>query len=306
MAQQFILGAGLIGAELARQLSAAGDQVLIGSRRGTPVAGATAVVVNGSDAHALTEAVRGSETLFICTNPPYHTWAEEWPPIGRAAIAAAKATGAKIVLMGNLYAYGVPDGAMTAQTPFNPHDSKGQIRAELWQSLLSAQEKGDIRAAEVRASDYFGPGSSVNAHLGDRFFGPLLEGKTTQVVGDPSLKHSWAYLPDIAETLIAVAREEDALSRAWVTPHSSHDSRLRIADQVAELSGVQGKVIGIPGWVLRGMGLFNPRMREVAASSYQFTHEFIADSTETEERFGLRATPFEQALHTTLDSIKAL
>ncbi|AJT42799.1 NAD-dependent epimerase/dehydratase family protein [Psychromicrobium lacuslunae] len=305
MAQQFILGAGLIGAELARQLSSAGDQVTVGSRRGTQLAGSKAVVVDGSDGQALSEAVKGAETLFICTNPPYHTWAAEWPPIGRAAIAAARSTGARLVLMGNLYPHGIPSGPMTAQTPFHPEDTKGQIRADLWLEMLHAHERGEIQAAEVRASDYFGPGAGENAHLGDRFFGPLLAGKTAQVVGNPALKHSWAFLPDIARTLVAVARDEDAFGRAWVTPHASHDSRNSIADQVAEISGRRGKLSPIPGWLLRGLGLFNPRMREVAASSYQFTHEFIADSTETESRFDLPATPFEQALVTTLDSIRS-
>lgn len=304
MAQQFILGAGLIGGELAKQLSAAGDQVTVASRRGTEVAGAKAVVVDGSDEKALSEAVKGAETLFICTNPPYQAWATEWPPIGRAAIAAARASGARLVLMGNLYQHGIPQGPMTAQTPVHPADRKGQIRAELWSDMLQAHQRGEILAAEVRASDYFGPGSGENAHLGDRFFGPLLAGRTAQVVGNPGLRHSWAYLPDIAATLATVARHEDAFGRAWLTPHASHDSRTSIADQVAEISGKQGKLSAIPAWMLRGLGLFNPRMREVAASSYQFTHEFIADSSETESRFGLPATSFDQALQTTLKSIE--
>lgn len=307
MAKQFILGAGFIGAELTRQLLAAGNQVVVGTRSGTQLPGASAVTVDASDTEALSQALIGAETLYVCTNPPYHLWAEEWPPIGKAIIAAARSTGAKLIMMGNLYAHGIPSGQMTAQTPFNPEDSKGKIRAELSEAIFAADRRGEIQASEIRASDYFGPGAAGNAHLGEGFFRPVLAGKTAYAVGNPALQHSWAYLPDIARTMITVANNDDALGRPWITPHSSHLDRRSIAALVTELAGIRnkpGNVVGIPPWLLRGIGLFNPRIREVAASSYQFTHEFIADSRETEARFGLTATPFEEALSTTLATIK--
>lgn len=305
MTKQFILGAGLIGAELNRQLLAFGDDVTIGTRSGTELPGAAAVTVDASDPDGVRKAAAGADTIFVCTNPPYPNWAEEWPPIGRAAIAAARATGARLVLMGNLYAHGIPSGPMTATTPFNPADTKGRIRAELSEAIFAAHRRGEIQATEIRASDYFGPGAGGGtAHLGTEFFAPLLAGKTAWAVGNPGLRHSWAYLPDIAATLLAAARTEAAFGRPWITPHSTDLDRNSIADLVAERSGKRGKVTGIPGWLLHGLGRFNPRMREVAASSYQFTHEFIADSSETENLLGLTATPLDRALDTTLASIK--
>lgn len=303
MAKQFILGAGLIGSELSRQLIARGDQVVVGTRSGTQLPGAAAVSVNANDASALTQALTDAETLYICTNPLYELWAEEWPAIGAATIEAAHNSGAKLIMMGNLYAHGIPTEPMTAQTPFAPADTKGQVRADLSEAIFAAHRRGDIKAAEIRASDYFGPAATVNAHLGNGFFEPLLAGKTARVVGNPALKHSWAYIPDIAKTMIAVANRDEALGRPWIAPHASDASRNDIADQVAQIAGRQnnpGKVAGIPQWLLRSIGLINPRMREVAASSYQFRHEFLADSSETERAFGFSATPFTDALEPTL------
>lgn len=304
MAKQLILGAGLIGTELTRQLLASGDDVVVGTRRGTVLPGATAVTVNASDAKEVGKAATGAETIFVCTNPPYPNWAQEWPPIGKAVIAAARDTGARLVLMGNLYAQGIPGGPMTASTPFNPADRKGQIRADLSNAIFAAHQRGEIQATEIRASDYFGPGAGGGtAHLGTEFFAPLLAGKTAWVVGNPGLRHSWAYLPDIAATLLAAARTEAAFGRPWITPHSTDLDRKSIATLVAERSGKQGRVMGIPNWALHGIGTFNARMREVAASSYQFTHEFIADSAETEALLGIEATPLDTALTVTLASI---
>jgi hypothetical protein len=37
--------------------------------------------------------------------------------------------------------------------------AKAQVRAEMWRSAVSAHERGDLRAVEVRASDFIGPNS---------------------------------------------------------------------------------------------------------------------------------------------------
>ncbi len=303
MAHHLVLGTGQIGSHLTGSLTARGDTVTVGSRRGASVPGARALRLDASDAADVTVAAAGADTIFVCTNPPYDKWTEQWPPIGTAIIEAARRTGAKVVLMGNLYGYGPPQGPMTAQTPMAATETKGRVRVQLWQRFLDAHNRGDLRAAEVRASDYFGPGAQETAHLGERFFAPLVASKTAYVVGNPALKHSWAYLPDIARTLAAVAGTETAFGRAWIVPSSSNASRLEIARMVNGQRGSHGKVRQIPPLALRALGLVNGQMREVAASSYQFMTEFIADATETEVRLGVSATDFGAALDTTLAAL---
>jgi hypothetical protein len=53
------------------------------------------------------------------------------------------------------------------------------------------------------------------------------------------------------------------------------------------------------------LGVVNPMMREVAASSYQFRVPFVIDSADTERTLGVSATPFDSALATTVDSYRA-
>lgn len=118
--KSLVLGAGPVGRAVVERLTAIGTPVMVGTRQGTTVPGADAVAVDASDAAALTAAARGVGTIHVCTNPPYHRWATDWPPIVDAVIAAATANGSTVVMAGNLYPYGRPDGTMRADTPERP------------------------------------------------------------------------------------------------------------------------------------------------------------------------------------------
>ncbi|MDY7541022.1 MULTISPECIES: NAD-dependent epimerase/dehydratase family protein [unclassified Cryobacterium] len=304
MTHHLVVGAGLIGRPVAERLAARGDTVTIATRSGSAAAGATPLVLDASDPDAFSAAAAGASTIFLCTNPPYTDWAERWPPIIGAAISAAAASDAALVVMGNLYPYGRPRGAMTEHTPETTTERKGLIRKEGWRRVRAAHEAGQIRAVEVRASDYFGPGATGTAHLGEDFFGSILASKTARVVGDPALPHSWSYLPDIVSTLIAAADYAGDWGRIWHVPSASA-SRVEIAAELNERYDCTGSVAGYPQWVLRGIGLVNPLMREIYASSYQFTSPFMIDSAETERELGVVATPWLDALTVTADSYRA-
>ena len=301
MNRYLVVGAGLIGRPLAERLAARGDTVTIATRSGSTAVGATSLILDASDPAAFTHAAMDALTIFLCTNPPYTDWAAQWPPIFEAAIAAASATDARIVVMGNLYPYGAPTGAMTEHSPETTTEAKGLIRQAGWAKMRAAHDAGHIRAVEVRASDYFGPGATGTAHLGGSFFTAVLGSKTARVVGKPQLAHSWSYLPDIVSTLIAAADHTGDWGRIWHVP-SSTASRTDLAGQLNAHYGTRGKVSGYPQLLLRSLGVINPMMREVWASSYQFLMPYVIDSTETERELGVAATPWTEALLATAES----
>lgn len=297
-----VLGAGLVGSAVARELVARGDDVTVATRGATPVPGARAVAVDAADAAALAPVVAGVSTVFLCTNPPYHRWPTDWPPIGAAALTATASAGADLVAMGNLYSYGRATMPMTEHSPEITTETKGLVRKAMWASFRAAHERGDLRAVEVRASDYVGPGATATAHLGARFFEPAIAGRRVNVVGDPAAAHSWAYLPDIARTLVAASDHRGDWGRVWHVPSASEASRVEIAAWIGEHYGSTPSVRGYPDPLLRALGWFNPMMREVRASSYQFTAPFICDSTETRRELGVRATPWDEVLEVTAAS----
>ena len=303
MPQRLIVGAGWIGGELARQLVARGDGVTVATRSGTAVAGTIARVLDASDPVAFCLAAERMQTIFLCTNPPYPDWARRWPPVFAAAIAAASVSGANLVVMGNLYPYGSPTGPMTEHSPQTTTESKGLIRRDGWQRVLDAHERGEIRAVEVRASDYFGAGVSGTAHLGQGFFGAVLASKTARGVGRPELVHSWSYIPDIAATMIAAAGYTGQWGRLWHVPSGAH-SRTDIAGELNAHYDSHGTVAGYPGWMLRSLGAVSPLMREVYKSSYQFQVPYVIDSAETERELGVAATAWDTALVTVAESYR--
>lgn len=205
--------------------------------------------------------------------------------------------------MGNLYPYGPPTRPMTERSPELTTEKKGMIRRDGWAKLRAANDRGDIRAVEVRASDYFGPGVAGTAHLGDTYFHAILRSKSAHVVGKPGVAHSWSYLPDIVSTLILAADYPDAWGRVWHVPSATF-SRDEIAAQLNEHDGTRGTIAAYPQWMLRGVGALNPMMREIWASSYQFRMPFVIDSAETEQMLGASATPWPEALFTTADSYR--
>jgi nucleoside-diphosphate-sugar epimerase len=295
-----VLGAGPVGSTVTRAFLDGGADVTVGTRSGTALPGTTTVRLDASDAVALARAATGCSAIIGCTNPPYHRWRTEWPPIIDAVIAAARTTGADIVLVGNLYSYGKADMPMTEHSPEYPAESKGDVRRDIWATLKAASQRGDVRAVEVRASDYFGPGATAEAHLGTRFFGPILASKRSSAIGDPAQPHNWTYLPDLAKTVVAAAGYPGDWSRIWHAPAASALSRTEICRQVDERYGVRGSISGLPAWLIRGLGVFNPVLREIAASSYQFRMPFFSDSAETERELGVTTTPWESALDETV------
>jgi nucleoside-diphosphate-sugar epimerase len=301
MTRSLILGAGPIGTELAARLVAEGSRVTVGTRSGTAPPDTTAVRLDASDPDALVAALTGHATVFLCTNPPYSEWEREWPPILDAVLGACARTGADLVMTGNLYGYGPVEGPMREETPLGSVEPKGRVRIRMWERALDAHRRGDVRVTEVRASDYFGPARAADAHLGTRFFAPLLASRTAWVVGSPTVRHSWAYLPDFAATLLAASRTDAAWGRAHLAPHSTDSPRADIAREVNALAGTHGRVRGIPSAVLSAAGLVSADLREVRRLTYQFDRDFVVDSTGTEALLGVRATPWPNALATTVD-----
>lgn len=305
MTTRLVLGAGMIGTRLAGRLVERGDTVRVASRSGTPVGAAEAIIADAADVDAVTRAADGAETIFVVTNPPYTTWPRDWPPVFDAAITAAERTGASLVVMGNLYPYGSPNGPMTEHTPELTTETKGLVRKAGWHAVREATREGRIRGVEVRASDYFGAGSGGTAHLGEAFFTRILSSKTARGVGDVDLEHSWSYVPDIVTTLSAAADWSGEWGRIWHVPSGTPHPRAEIAAQLNALYGTTGEAAAYPQWMLRALGTFSPMMREIAASSYQFTVPYVIDAAETSRLLGVEETPWHEALTTTAEWYRA-
>jgi nucleoside-diphosphate-sugar epimerase len=302
--KHIVVGAGQVGSQVARLLAQRGHEAVVVSRSGAgpDVPGVRRVAADASDASALIEIAAGADVIYNCVNPQYHRWLSDWPPIASALLAAAKASDAGYVILGNLYGYGPPSGPMTEDVPLAPSSAKAEVRVRMWEDALSAHRAGRVRVTELRASDYFGPGARDQSHLGERFIPPLLAGKPVRHIGDPDQPHSWSYIPDVARALVTAAGDERSWGRAWHVPTTAPRTYREMANRVAELSGSPAPRVGsVPQWALDAAGLFSPMLREIKHVRYQFDQPFVIDSSAFEQTFDARPTPVDDGLRTTID-----
>ncbi|MEU9026653.1 NAD-dependent epimerase/dehydratase family protein [Streptomyces sp. NPDC048383] len=298
-----VVGFGAAGAATARLLVRQGHAVRVVTRSGrAPEPGIEHVALDAADAAGLAGVAADADAIIHCAAPPYDRWASDLPPLTASACAAAETTGAVLVLLGNLYGYGPVDGPMTEALPLSATGPKGRVRAAAWEQARTLHEQGRIRAAEVRASDFFGPGVVDGGHLAARVLPPLLRGRPVSTLGDPDVPHSWTYLPDVAGALAEAAGTERAWGRAWHVPTEPALSVRQMVDRLAAEAGTGPIAVrGLPSAALAVGGLFSPLLRELKEVRYQFTRPFVIDASAWEAAFEVRATPFDQQAEATVD-----
>jgi nucleoside-diphosphate-sugar epimerase len=295
-----VVGTGAIGTLVADQLAAAGHSVIAISRHAAPSKSPMVEHVAGdaSDAKFLARQAVDAAAIFNCVNPPYHRWPQEWPPIAAALSHAAEESGAVLTTLSNLYAYGAPTGPLTPETPLRATYVKGQVRGQMWLDAKAAHDANKIRATEVRASDFIGP---TGFGFINRLVPNIVAGKNVQLLGNPDAPHSWSYTVDVAKTLIACAQNKAAWGRVWHVPTNPPRTQRQVVEELAKAAGVAPvKASAVPNTLLRFLGLFNPQMREVLITMYQFEQPFVIDDTATRRELGLAPTRWEEVLQATV------
>ncbi|MEO0387610.1 MAG: NAD-dependent epimerase/dehydratase family protein [Pseudomonadota bacterium] len=294
-AHAIVLGAGPMGRAIAAALVAQGQRVTVVTRDGRPMGpGIASAKADLARADQTIAACQGGDTIFQCAAPPYHAWAEAFAPLQDAAIAAAAATGAVLVAVENLYGYGVA-GTLSEDAALAATTRKGAVRAQLSKALLAAHAAGRARTVAGRATDFFGPAVHMAA-LGERFWTPLLTGKTLDWVGDPDVLHSFAYLPDLATAYIALAQTPAAHGRAWHLPALPPISLRDVVAKARAAGAPPARIRQTPSWLLRAIGLFQPAAGELVEMRYMFDAPFIIDHSRFDREIGGGIAGWDTAL----------
>lgn len=309
-----VVGAGPIGSGVARLLAEHGHEVTVVTRSasGPDEAGIERVAADAADASVMATIADGAAAIYNCANPPYHKWPAMWPPIADSLLGAAERSDAVLVTISNLYGYGPARGSlgtagydirhpMTEETPLAATGRKGKVRAQMWREALAAHEAGRIRAVEIRASDYVGPGA--NAVLGDRVVPRVLRGQPVTMIGTTDRLHTWSFTGDVAAMAVLAGTDSRAWGRVWHVPSTEPRSQRQAVDDLARVAGVKPvPVRTVPGAVLYGLGVVSPLMRELRETKYQFSEDFVMDSTAARQAFGLDPTPWDGVLKAVLGS----
>ena len=286
-----LFGGGQVGQPLARILLERGKRVRIVKRSagGLPE-GVELVRGDATDLNCCVEASRGASTVYHCMNPPYYArvWAELLPRYMENLIAAAGRSGARLVVLDNVYMLGRPQGKpLDEDTPPRPCSRKGEVRGRVAERMWEAHRRGDVRATSGRASDFYGPGGTLT-HLGDQFWRPAIAGKRGRVLVNPDAIHTYHYIPDVAAGLAALGTaNDDAYGRPWMLPCAPAETMRALVARVSRELGRKIDLMTVPRTVLKILALVVPFLREIDEMLYQWEEPFVIDDMRFRAQFGL-------------------
>ncbi|MGA7228378.1 MAG: NAD(P)H-binding protein [Acidimicrobiia bacterium] len=298
-----VFGAGPVGSALIDELVERDLWVRAVSRSGARnlPPGVEVVAGDASDPEFSSEAARDAVAVYQVMNPPYDRWPQLFPPLQDAVIAAAQANNARFVSFENLYAYGDTMGTpISEELPLEPDTKKGRVRARMAEQLSELNEKGDLIVSTVRSSDYLGPGATWQSPIGERVIGRAIQGKSAQVIGDPSKLHSYTFVKDAGRVLATCGTEERAFGDVFIVPNAPAVSTRLVIEMVGDELGRDIAISVAPAPLLRVMGIFNANLREVLEMKYEFDRDFVADGSKFTRTFGIGPTPLRQSVGATV------
>ena len=303
-----IFGTGPVGCWTARSLVARGLPVRAvnrsGSRPGLLPEEVELVRADVADPAQAVSAAEGAAAVYQALNPPYDKWHELFPGLQAGALAAAEAAGARFVSVENLYAYD-SSVVMTEDGRIAPVSKKGELRRRMADEVAAAHQRGEVRAAQLRSADYYGPGVT-EAAAGDMVVGRLLAGKKAQVGGSASQPHSYAYIEDVGRAAAELGVRDEALGRVWFSPHAPAVTQGDMVAGICRELGKEPSLSVISPTMMRLAGLFSPGAKETVEMLYEFDRSFVVDASRSERELGLVPTPIDEGIRRTVAWYKAL
>jgi nucleoside-diphosphate-sugar epimerase len=154
-------------------------------------------------------AAEGCDVVLNAFNPVITEWQKNALSLAYAAIATAESNGATLLFPGSVWNFGrnLPP-LLDEGTPKPPTTRKGAMRVEIEQRIREACDRG-MRAIILRAGDFFGAGRGSWMDL--VIMKDMARGRLTYP-GPRDVEHPWAYLPDLAATLVELADRRDTLA----------------------------------------------------------------------------------------------
>ncbi len=306
-----ILGAnGRLSNMAAKAFCKAGYDVIAISRNGNIQNLATDIRQKAADAmdeKALVEATEGADFIFNGLNPIYTKWKEAALPMARNVLAAAKAHNAIHLFPGNVYNYGKEISlGMEPDDASSPSVAKGEIRIRMEDLYEKAAYNDGVKTIILRAGDFFG--GSVEGAWFDLVLTTKLKKGVLSYPGPMNLPHAWAYLPDLAQTFVALAGESHSFSNFERFNFEGHTlTGNQILATLSKILNVPLKRGSVPWPIIRVGGIFNGMMREVSEMSYLWFTAHSLNQSKLDNAVGIvPKTTTEIAFSTALQDLDML
>lgn len=309
-----VLGAtGGVGGAVARRLAEGGWTVraLVRAQSAARVSAQVIPMIGDAlDGEAVAAAAQGAQLVVHAVNPPgYRDWEKVVIPMLDNSIAAARRQGAQVLFPGTVYNYG-PDSFPLIQedAPQHPLTRKGAIRVEMEQRLKRSAEAGDIQALIVRAGDFFGPGAA-NSWFAQGLVKPGSMPRVIRNLGRRGIGHQWAYLPDVAETMVRLIERDTSASFETFHMDGHWDATGTAMVEAIQhaLGDPRPRVAPLPWWLLRAASLFAVSPRELMEMRYLWQQPVRLNNAHLVATLGAEPhTPLDHAVRKTLFAMRCI
>ena len=261
--------------------------------------------MNAEDVHA---AAINADIIVHAVNPPgYRNWAGTVVPMLDNTIAAAKAAGARVVFPGTVYNYGPNAFPLLAEiSSQNPKTRKGKLRVEMERRLRAASEEG-VLVLILRGGDFFGGRSAASSWFAQ---GLVKQGRAIRSVSYPGphrIGHNWAYLPDMAETVVRLLMRAGELSSFETFHFGGHwlEQGIEMADAIRYAARKPDvPVKRLPWFALTLLSPFVETFREMREMRYLWKKPVKLDNSKLVAFLGHEPhTPLDVAVRATLSGL---
>jgi len=222
---------------------------------------------DATDAVIMRDAAKGMDVIVNAVNAPYGQWRTLIPALTESTIKAARSSGATLMLPGNVYGFGhdMPP-ILKRDTPTAPQGELAELRVWMEERYSAAQAEG-VRSIVVRAGDFIEGRKSGN-WFEDHIVRQLGSGRMSYP-GPLDRAHAWAWLPDLARAMAAIADNRASLEAFAIIGFPGWTlTGQELQSQLSKLTNVDLRIGAIPWPMMRLMSVFSPTLRGVCAMRY--------------------------------------
>jgi nucleoside-diphosphate-sugar epimerase len=257
-----------------------------------------------TDLRSAGAAARGVDTIIYTVGVPYTSF-QLHPAMIRTAIeAAATMQVARLVLVSNVYSYGVPRTSHVAEThPREPQTRKGMFRKEQEDAVTEAHRKGRLQGMVVRLPDFYGPHADLS--MANPVFRAAIEGKTANWLGPVNAPHEFVFVPDAGIAIADLAERPDCYGEAWNIAGAGEINAMDFITRVYRAAGRSPKYRSVGRGMLKIMGWFNPMYRELIEMMYLTETPVLLDDSKLRAKLGtVHKTSYDDGIRQTLACLR--
>jgi nucleoside-diphosphate-sugar epimerase len=206
------------------------------------------------------------DVVLNAFNPVITEWQKNATSLAYAAIAAAEGNGATLLFPGSVWNFGRDMPAVLDEnTPMNTTSRKGCIRIEIEQRIREACDRG-MRAIVLRAGDYFGGGKGS---WFDLVICKEIARQRLTYPGPLDVAHAWAYLPDLAQTMVRLAERRASFGPFETFGFPGHTlTGHQLIAAIESVTKSKSNVRPMSWWMIKTFGQLLAIGRELAELEY--------------------------------------